>query len=92
MIGYILTIVHVGLALACMWSTLCRMNAMGRGTRHIVFLEYFVLGSAAAASMLIPSNPWVLAILAVILIRFLFSSKYWKGQQPDWTVKNSLMK
>jgi hypothetical protein len=78
---------HLALCLVAMWCSLCRLNYMGRGTRHTVTLEYFVLGAASAALLLARSEPWVFVLLTLILLRFAFTSKYWKHCQPHWSMK-----
>jgi len=78
---------HMALCFAAMWCSLCRLNYMGRGTRHTVTIEYFTLGVTSSALLLAHSRPWVFALLTVILLRFAFTSKYWKHCQPHWSMK-----
>lgn len=78
---------HIALCFIAMWCALCRLNQMGKGTRHTVTLEYFALGFASAALMLAHSHPWVFVLLTLILARFAFTSKYWKYHQPHRSMK-----
>ncbi len=85
--NYLPTVLHMVLGIACMWATLCRLNLMSKGTRHLVSLEYIVWGTIAAALMFVPSRWWVFVVLVLILAKFLVTSKNWSGQQPEASLR-----
>lgn len=83
----VLLAMHVALCLAGMWCTLCRLNYMGKHTRHGVTAEYFLLGTLCALLMVVQTAVWVFVLLSAIMIRFYMTSKYWKHARPSWSLK-----
>lgn len=85
--NYLPTVLHFVLGAVCIWATLCRLNLMRKGTRHLVSLEYMAWGGVAAALMFAPSRWWVFVVLALILTKFLVTAKHWHQQQPPTTLR-----
>jgi len=90
--GFLMAL-HIALCLVGMWCTLCRLNYMGRATRHAVTVEHFFLGLLCTALLAVQTSPWVFVVLAAVLARFALTSKRWLHPLPNWSLrKYSLMK
>jgi hypothetical protein len=82
-------VLHVAMTVSCLWGVLCRLNLMGKGTKHYVFVEYFLMGVILLCCLALPSSYLLLASLAVLLLWFVVTSAHWRNGQPQDTLQQA---
>lgn len=83
-----LTLMHISLGIPCLISVCCRLNLMGKDTKHSITMVYFFLGCILAKSLFIHTNVYILIALSYTAFVLALDAPQWKDRQPNYTIDN----